>query len=871
MAAGHSDVDNRHSELSRLLPLALSRPQDALAQARAVLASRPNPYDASIARHAAAIVLRDRGDVAAAIRELRLALTSAIASGSGEREADVRATLGVALAWAGRSRQGLAQLDQAAARARGPLTSRILLRRASVRFDLGRYDAALEDLQRALPLLRRSGDTVWEARALALRGEVHLIFGATGRAAADYTRAEELFAATGQEYEYAMARHNRGLTALARGDLPAALSYLDEAGRRYDAIGAQNPDLTIDHCRALLAAGLARDALQEADAAAAGMRRQGGHSLKRAELLFVGATAALAVPQPQAASERAELSRRMFRAQGRHLWEARATLVVVQARHAAGNHTGRLLTRVEQLALQLAAHESDEAWGAHLLAGRIALELGRRAEAHRHLERAARARRRGSPLTRSVGWLGQALRAQTDRDGRATIVACRRGLDAVDEYRMTLAATELRAHTTAHGAELAAIAQREMLRRGDLRRLLGWSERWRATVHALPRMTPPDDPDLVAELSALREATRRLDRAEATVPAHADLQRERRHLENAVRARVFRTAPTSAGQPHKFDIDDLFAALGDTRLVDLMEINGILHVLTVVDRKLQLHTVGTVPDREVELARFTLRRLAYGGPARRSPISDQLGRRLEDALLGTATEDLGDGPVVVVPPGRLHAVPWSLMPSLRDRPVSVAPSATSWLRAARSKPPRHRNVTLVVGPGLETGGAEVPLLARRHPGAKVLGDGTATADRVLAALDGAWLAHIAAHGTFRADNPLFSALHLDDGPLTVHDVERLRRAPYRLILPSCDSGAAATVGADELLGLISSLEPMGAAGIAASVVPVNDSAVVPLMMALHDALLTGSTLAEALMTARTKTSDDPVSVATGLSFIALGV
>ena len=42
-------------------------------------------------------------------------------------------------------------------------------------------------------------------------------------------------------------------------------------------------------------------------------------------------------------------------------------------------------------------------------------------------------------------------------------------------------------------------------------------------------------------------------------------------------------------------------------------------------------------------------------------------------------------------------------------------------------------------------------------------DGAATAENVLHGLDGAWLAHIAAHGTFRADSPLFSALRSTTG------------------------------------------------------------------------------------------------------------
>ncbi|HEY2689749.1 MAG TPA: CHAT domain-containing protein, partial [Streptosporangiaceae bacterium] len=134
----------------------------------------------------------------------------------------------------------------------------------------------------------------------------------------------------------------------------------------------------------------------------------------------------------------------------------------------------------------------------------------------------------------------------------------------------------------------------------------------------------------------------------------------------------------------------------------------------------------------------------------------------------------------------------------------------------------------------------------------------------------AWLAHIAAHGTFRADSPLFSSLRMHDGPLTVYDFEQLRRAPYRLILSSCDSGVLAPVGADELLGLISSLLPLGTAGIVAGVVQLNDYAAVPLMVGLHQYLRSGQSLAEAMRGVRRDTAGDLTQHAAAISLLPLG-
>jgi tetratricopeptide (TPR) repeat protein len=865
-------MENLPSDPERLLPLAVSRPQDAMAAARSLLGGRPSAYEASLARHAIGIVLRDHGDLPGAIAELRKAIRLARMSGSQDREVDAQATLGIALAWAGRSQQGLAELDRGVEASRGATTGRVLMRRALVLRDLGRFGDAQRDLSRALSYLRRADDILWEARTLTWRAEVFLSLGIPWRASIDYARAEELLENSGQELEYAKARHNRGLAALNLGDLPTALGYFDEAANRYDALNVTNLDLDIDRCWALLAAGLAGEAARETDAALSRIPPGGGIAYKRAELLFAASSAALAAGNPAGAAERARQALRLFRSQDRPGWAARADLALAQARFAAGDSSASLFRQAERVAADLEARPGDEAMRAHLLAGRLALSRVHWTDAGLHLEFAARSRRRGLPLARSVAWLARALQAEARGDSRATLAACARGLDALDEHQMTLGATELRAYGTAHGAELAAIAQREALRRRDARRLLFWSERLRATALASRAARPVHDRELDASLSALRSVTRLLAMDEVAEAARGALERERRRLETAVQAHARQLPGAGARHPTGFDFISLSNELGHGSLVELVDVDGLLYAVTVVGRRVRLHIVGPMPEREVQMCRFALRRLASHQSARPGDelVLAHRGRKLEESLLGDTIGELGDGPVIVVPPGRLQAVPWALMPSLSGRVVSVAPSASAWLQARRRKPPAGQRVTLVVGPGLGTGGAEVPQLPLRYPDAVVLGRGAATVAQVLGALDGAWLAHIAAHGQFRDDNPLFSSLQLDDGPLTVHDLERLDRAPHQLVLSSCDSAVAAAVGADEVLGLASSLISLGAAGIVASVVPVNDRATVPLMLALHDAISGGATLPHALLIARQKTSGDPVAAAAGYSFLALG-
>ncbi|MFF1306312.1 CHAT domain-containing protein [Streptomyces sp. NPDC058307] len=853
--------------------MVFAAPNQALARAEEVLGSDPSPLHASVAHQVIGIWQRDWGDMRLALHHLRRARDLAARSGSADREADVLAALGVALVVAGRTRQGLAALERGVEVGSGHTRARVLFRRAYASWVLGHHRAALEDVRRAIPVLRQADDVIWTARALTLRATVHLALGAVERADADFTAAEALWDTTGQEHDKADVVESRGLAAYRSGDIPAALRLLDEAQERYAKLGTPTFMLTIRRCEVLMAAGLAPEALAEADAAIRVLDGIGGQSTLKAELLLAAARAARHAGDAHTAIARADMAVRLFAGQRRTWWETHARLVLIEARVAAGRGSGRLVADAAAVADRLASFGAPAAPEASLLAGRIALGLGWREDARRHLEVAARSRHSGPPLARMTGWAARALWARAVGSDRRVLEACRRGLDVLDDHRTTLGASELRARATAQGAELAGLAARASLTSGGPRRLLVWSERWRATVLSAPPTRPPADPELLSDLTAFREIAARAEGARMEGRPVPTLEREQRRLEREIRSRTLHMRGDAPGDGYRFEPGRLLERLGDdVRLVELAVLDGRVQVLLCAQGRVRRFEGGLLADaeREAEHVQAGLRRLAHPGAEARLPVVEAAGRRLEELLLGPAAAQLGSGPVVVVPPGRLHRVPWALLPSLRERVFSVSPSASSWLRARDTVPPPGGRQVLVRGPGLATEGAEVPELAGRYGSATVLEYDDARVPRVLAELDGAALAHIAAHGTFRADSPLFSSLGMADGPLIVHDFERLERSPYRIILSCCDTARFASVGADELLGLVTALLPLGTAGVVACSAPVNDEAVVPLMLTLHKGLSAGASMAEALRDARSALPGDAVHQATGWAFSAFG-
>ncbi len=347
-------------------------------------------------------------------------------------------------------------------------------------------------------------------------------------------------------------------------------------------------------------------------------------------------------------------------------------------------------------------------------------------------------------------------------------------------------------------------------------------------------------------------------------------------LERAVRDRARQVAAPGVSPPPVLRVKALRAALGDRVLVEYVAAAaGLVALVTSADlpaRLVELPGTANLDDR-VDALRHALRAAAGGTSEAAAGLIAARSRRLDSLLLGPVADLLDDRELVIVPTRELHALPWAALPTCFDRAVSVSPSAALWSTVGagenRPDPTAVGPTVLVGGPGLPGAASEIGALSRMYPDAVRLTGRRATVEQCVSVMDGAAVAHVAAHGVFRADSPLFSALRLADGPLTGFDLLRLRRAPRLVVLSACESGVPSVHPGDELLGLGAALLSAGTTAVVCTAIPVPDRSTRRLMLALHRHLKAGAGPAEALRRVRVAAAD-PVSRAAATGFGCIG-
>jgi tetratricopeptide (TPR) repeat protein len=685
-------------------------------------------------------------------------------------------------------------------------------------------------------------------------------------------RAEDLATSVGSALvaEFAsnrawvLARAGRLVDGLRQAD--KAMDLLREAGAPLAEHYTELSDTMLDLRLLPEAAALAQSAADELSEHGIGL--MGGDATLR-----VAEIALIAGDYPRSADVASTVAAQ-FRRQRRPAWVARADLIAAEAARRSGSATRHHLNRARTAARTLDRLGAIQpAVQAHLTAGRIAADIGDVASALFSLRRTFELSRRAPVLLRVQGRLAAALAAQLEDQPAAVLRHCRSGLADLRRHRAALASMELRALAGAHGFELGVMGVEALIGTGSPGRIFDWLEHVRAAflLTAEPEPTGGHG-DALGELRAVHAqlTTARMKDSDPTA-----LLAQQASLEARIRRAAWgRTAAITQDADSAPSRSQLRRQL-DGRVLVVQALRGRageLFAVLLEPRRTRIVWLGSIHDvtYEADALRFALRRLASSPSAAIAAAALASAEHGLHRLRQLLIDPLGlppDLPLVVVPHRKLHALPWS---ALRDVPIEIAPSATLWWRSAW----RHSEstgVALVAGPGLPGAGSEVQMLQQHYPNATVLTPPASTTTAVADTLGSVELAHLACHGTLRADNPTFSALQLADGPLTVHELDLRGIAPRRVVLASCDVAADTAYVGEEMLGFVSALLSRGTAGLIASSIQVPDLKTIDLMAELHRQLTNGRSMADALHAARQFIDrSDPPGFATWSAFTAYG-
>jgi CHAT domain-containing protein/tetratricopeptide (TPR) repeat protein len=334
-----------------------------------------------------------------------------------------------------------------------------------------------------------------------------------------------------------------------------------------------------------------------------------------------------------------------------------------------------------------------------------------------------------------------------------------------------------------------------------------------------------------------------------------------------------------------FEIATLLAA-------EPVEVDDIASELAENEAAVEFFTVGTeisafvvTPDgasvfenladaRAVEShltgLRFQIEKFALGSSyaathrgALRRCVDNHL-EALYRALLLPIESAIAGRNLLVIPHGVLHYVPIHALKApdgkylIERTEVAYSPSATVHRLCVKRPSPNGTRGLLAIG----VGDARTP-----HISSELAGIGQLFSESLLLEGDSASKAaflesaprhrflHLATHGYFRQDNPLFSSVRLVDGPLNFYDLFDLSLDAELVTLSACNTGINKLAPGDELSGLMRGFLYAGAPSLLVSLWAVNDESTSDLMRSFYGHLHGGKTKRAALRLAELEALD----------------
>jgi tetratricopeptide (TPR) repeat protein len=296
-------------------------------------------------------------------------------------------------------------------------------------------------------------------------------------------------------------------------------------------------------------------------------------------------------------------------------------------------------------------------------------------------------------------------------------------------------------------------------------------------------------------------------------------------------------------------------------LVQFYRVRDIFHACLLSANKLKIVPLGPASElrRVLQLLRFQLSKFRLGPDHVRTfqrQLLEATNAHLQDfyrQLIAPMASELEADHLIIAPHDFLHYLPFHALLdgdcSLGERfSISYAPSGSVFYLCC-SKPAAAEGRPLILG--VPDASApyildEVQAVASVLPGSEVLTGPEATHQALREKGPHSRFIHVATHGCFRQDNPMFSSISLGSSQLNLFDLYQLRLPAELVTLSGCGTGLNVVVGGDELLGLTRGLLYAGAQGVLLTLWDVNDRSTAEFMRLFYERLKTRPNKAKAV-------------------------
>lgn len=286
-------------------------------------------------------------------------------------------------------------------------------------------------------------------------------------------------------------------------------------------------------------------------------------------------------------------------------------------------------------------------------------------------------------------------------------------------------------------------------------------------------------------------------------------------------------------------------------------------------------------ERTLAPLKFQIEKFNYG-PGYADGYFEQLNHAanqylglLYRALFAPVERFAGHHRLIVIPHGSLHYVPFHALLNRRGYlidqfEISYSPSATvlklcrEMARHSHSKnikshtPGSHMQLVALGLAGHDTPevAGEIKALASMFPDTVKLTGSQATSENLMRAAPHAGYLHLASHGYFRRDNPMFSFLRLADSNLNFYSLLDLKLDAEMVTLSACHTGVNKVFPGDELHGLMRGFLHAGAPSLVASLWATSDASTAELMKQMYSQISAGASKRAALRTAQLAVKDE---------------